>query len=76
MIYKSNEPRVTQEDIQNSGVVAQKCQQSLRVCITIQVSTVAEIDDFLNEFANTNLASNSGDVVMINGVASKGDFTV
>ena len=40
MIYKSNEPRVAQEDIQNSGVVAQKCRQSLHVCITIQVSTV------------------------------------
>ena len=36
----------------------------------------SEIDDFLNEFANTDLASNSGDVVMINGVASEGDFTV
>ena len=36
----------------------------------------SEIDDFLNEFTNTDLASNSGDVVMINGVASEGDFTV
>ena len=40
MIYKSNEPRVTQEDIQNSRVVTQKYWQLLHVCITIQVSTV------------------------------------
>ena len=36
----------------------------------------SKIDDFLNEFTNTNLTSNSSDVVMINGVTSKGDFTI
>ena len=46
--------------------------------ITLAVNEPApsEIDNFLNEFVNTDLASNSGDVVMINGVASEGDFTV
>ena len=36
----------------------------------------SKIDNFLNEFSNTDLASNSGDVIMINGVTSKGDFTI
>ena len=46
--------------------------------ITLAVNEPApsEINDFLNEFANTDLASNSSDVVMINGVTSEGDFTV
>ena len=50
--------------------------QDLIITLAVNELAPSEIDDFLNKFANTNLASNSGDVVMINGVASEGDFTI
>ena len=50
--------------------------QDLIITLAVNELAPSKINNFLNEFTNTDLASNSGDVIMINGVASEGDFTV